>query len=99
MRMIERVAREFCCADGKNPDDMHTINTCGGGVSIPNWEFHYPFMAILALKEMTDPTEAMRIAALTSPLPSVEDNRPLYEIIWTRMIDAALAEVPNANDQ
>lgn len=33
-----------------------------------------------------EPTEEMRVAAITSPLPSIEDNRPLYEICWHRML-------------
>jgi len=34
------------------------------------------------------PTPEMRLAAITSPLPSLEDNRPLYEICWGRMLSA-----------
>lgn len=93
MRMIEKVARDLCWADGKDPDAIYTLGTCAGGFSVPNWELHYPFMAIRAIEAMREPNDDMR-----------QNAQPMYDDpcsvsgIWETMIDTALSEVKNEDD-
>ena len=49
---IERVARALCKADGKDPDQPYTFKTCGGTMTMSNWQHHYPFAAAQAIKAM-----------------------------------------------
>ncbi|MCM2441143.1 hypothetical protein HGO34_15585 [Agrobacterium vitis] len=84
--MIERVARAISQADERNggPPYEYRITL---GKHAKNQLFDEARAAIEAMRKLT---EEMRWAAITSPLPSAEDNRPLYEICYDRMIDAAL---------
>lgn len=51
-----------------------------------------PAIVRAVLNKMRAPSDRMIEAMVITPLPSIEDNRPLWKAIWQRGIDTALEE-------
>lgn len=92
--MVERVARALCRADGKDPDAPRKISACVGEISMMEWQYHYPFMALRAIEAMREPTDEMVRA-----VESAEDDSGYIAAAgehidwgdaWTIAINAAL---------
>lgn len=92
MNMIERVARALCLADGKNPDAPCKISTCGGEVTMLEWQYHYPFAAMRAIEAMREPTQTMRdgFEANGGFDSAYHTDLGDFQECWAGAIDAAL---------
>lgn len=88
--MVERVARavahlRMCELQGNIVPCASCSNARGH-----NDDVGCMTLARAVIEAMREPTEAMRIAALTTGLPEVGDP-PLYEMVWRAMLDGATA--------
>lgn len=86
--MVERVARAIALAD-LDDETAAIVDLDAHMVHVGD---HYEELARATIEAMREPTESMRIAAITTPLPAGAGDAPLYEKIWRAMIDAALAD-------
>ncbi|MDO7841057.1 hypothetical protein [Sphingomonas immobilis] len=86
--MIERVAREICKLEWRDPDEVCIGEGHASGQTWLGWQV-YVAESRAIIEAMREPTEGMRSAWLGSGRESVTAARD-----WNAMIDAALAEKP-----